>query len=1031
MGRPNGVCMSTKKDSPHTQASDYFWRKAEIMRSLSMQLSSDAQSELYIQLAEHEWRHGNSLQCERACLNSIASAPASRSAHVSYIKFLFFSASDIMALRHMERLPDVLQNDSKIIALIKKIRNLADGCKEDFACLNSFHPKNQKTIPLTVIVPNYNYGRYLAKRLISITTQSWRPAEIIILDDYSRDSSRKIISEFAKQTIIPVKLVFNGYNSGSPFKQWLKGINLAACELIWIAECDDYCDNSFLEKICPLLNNPEVVMAYADSQPVNERDFKFKLPYKYFFTDDKVDINFKNDFIISGFEFMQHGLINCCCIPNASAMVFRKTAFTADMKDITKFGQSGDWLLWNKLATTGKVAYRAETINFHRVRTGGSAGRPKPFARLKETFRIHEYMLGRFPWLYARQDVARRVLKSIEHEYAAYLFTGANDAPTCATSSQFGKEYDKISIKLQSLTSGKSVAGKISGICASSVMLKPIYMQRKCNNMKNLISQEDTRGIKANLEVSKTTLLTVDANRTSDLQNIGVQTTHGVKNSINNNQYEMAVCAESFEREQTAIPHGKTTVTEKSLSTKEDIKHLAFDPDYYAFIYPEYKDSYAFPLQHYLMSGWRQGNNPSPYFNTVYYLSKHPDALTSGISPAEHFLANNSNDIFPCNVSAKENDASICTHMEDAAFYEAFQAGLFDIEYYCEQYDDVPKGILAAKHYAKHGWKEGRNPSLCFEAGRYAKEYLKNISDINPLLHFVESLPRFVEHPYENRILKLKKKAETDKIFDAHFYRTCNPDLKFNDMQLFFHYLLFGWKEGRNPAQIFNTSLYIDEFSCYAICPIIDYYADSSTDKVDYIKSLHNRYLNLISINENTTNNIRQHMGEITAFALKQRGFFDAAWYNLKYNDVNVANVDPLTHFIMFGIWERRETCDNMNIEFYQKENMPIDSDINPLLHYTFVGQSKGFELVLTPVAAQLLAENKILTRQLQEIQNNLEEYCMRIDAKNDGSHASQTNSNARKKIDDLTTECKAAQQKCKNQLEFFVDQLETIFKRK
>lgn len=40
----------------------------------------------------------------------------------------------------------------------------------------------------------------------------------------------------------------NDYNSGSPFKQWQKGIELARGKYIWIAESDDYADFSFWPK---------------------------------------------------------------------------------------------------------------------------------------------------------------------------------------------------------------------------------------------------------------------------------------------------------------------------------------------------------------------------------------------------------------------------------------------------------------------------------------------------------------------------------------------------------------------------------------------------------------------------------------------------------------------------------------------------------------------------------------------------------------------------------------------------------------
>lgn len=110
---------------------------------------------------------------------------------------------------------------------------------------------------------------------------------------------------------------------------------------------------------------------------------------------------------------------------------------------------------------------------------------------------------------------------------------------------------------------------------------------------------------------------------------------------------------------------------------------------------------------------------------------------------------------------------------------------------------------------------------------------------------------------------------------------------------------------------------------------------------------------------------------------------------------------------------------------------MVLDSDINPLMHYVFIGQNNNCEIALTPVAKQLLSENRILTKQLREMQINLEKYCINADAKKVHDTSVQDNIQTRKEIDKLITESKTIKQKCKNQLDFFVDQLEVIFNRK
>ena len=94
---------------------------------------------------------------------------------------------------------------------------------------------------LSVIVPNYNYARFLNARIGSILNQSFQDFELILLDDCSTDNSREVLECYRNNPHVS-HIVFNEQNSGSPFIQWMKGIELARGEYIWIAEADDLAD---------------------------------------------------------------------------------------------------------------------------------------------------------------------------------------------------------------------------------------------------------------------------------------------------------------------------------------------------------------------------------------------------------------------------------------------------------------------------------------------------------------------------------------------------------------------------------------------------------------------------------------------------------------------------------------------------------------------------------------------------------------------------------------------------------------------
>ena len=109
---------------------------------------------------------------------------------------------------------------------------------------------------VSVIVPNYNHAPFLRLRLDSIFNQTFQDFEVIILDDCSTDNSKEIIEEYRNRPQVS-HVVYNETNSGSPFKQWAKGFDLAQGEYIWIAESDDWAELAFLEVFISVLTKNE------------------------------------------------------------------------------------------------------------------------------------------------------------------------------------------------------------------------------------------------------------------------------------------------------------------------------------------------------------------------------------------------------------------------------------------------------------------------------------------------------------------------------------------------------------------------------------------------------------------------------------------------------------------------------------------------------------------------------------------------------------------------------------------------------
>lgn len=116
----------------------------------------------------------------------------------------------------------------------------------------------------------------------------------------------------------------------------------------------------------------------------------------------------------------------------------------------------------------------------------------------------------------------------------------------------------------------------------------------------------------------------------------------------------------------------------ESKKTRENsIASPFFDANYYIENYPEaIKDTRLSPLEFFLNYGYKQGHNPSKYFDTEFYLSTYPDVKSSDINPLVHYI--------------------------------------------------------------ECGWKEGRNPSTQFDTDFYLTTN-PDVKDagVNPLMHYI------------------------------------------------------------------------------------------------------------------------------------------------------------------------------------------------------------------------------------------------------------------------------------------------------
>lgn len=214
----------------------------------------------------------------------------------------------------------------------------------------------------SVIIPNYNHARFLPKRIESVLNQTYQDFELILLDDCSTDESRSVLMQYASDP--RVRAEFNKANSGSSFKQWNKGVQLARGKYVWIAESDDFADEKLLERLVAVLEADEKISyAYCRSWMVDARDEVEGIVPS---VDGAGLARWSNDYCADGTEECRNYFGFSNVVPNASATVIRKAVYDAVGGADERLRLCGDWKLWAAMAMQGKVAYVSEPMNFYR-----------------------------------------------------------------------------------------------------------------------------------------------------------------------------------------------------------------------------------------------------------------------------------------------------------------------------------------------------------------------------------------------------------------------------------------------------------------------------------------------------------------------------------------------------------------------------------------------------------------------------------------------------------------------------------------
>jgi len=229
---------------------------------------------------------------------------------------------------------------------------------------------------ISIAMASYNGEKYINDQVMSIINQTYKPDEIIIVDDFSKDDTKIIIKKIIKrEKNIDIKLYENPQNLGvvATFK---KAIEKATGDIIFLCDQDDIWDSNKIEEmIKPFINDKNLMAVVSGYNIINEKNELEK---------DKI------------YPLKKSGYVNFKLLVKNNIFPGCSMAFRKEIKNFIKKMDKErffihDWYLILVSLTKGDVFYINKPYLKYRIHTNNTIGKN---IKMKKRFSLSERILS-------------------------------------------------------------------------------------------------------------------------------------------------------------------------------------------------------------------------------------------------------------------------------------------------------------------------------------------------------------------------------------------------------------------------------------------------------------------------------------------------------------------------------------------------------------------------------------------------------------------------------------------------------------
>lgn len=235
---------------------------------------------------------------------------------------------------------------------------------------------------VSVIVVNYNQGRFIAQAIDSVLKQTFNDFEIIIVDDGSQDDSFEIINRIRDNCPNKIRFLFHNNNQNLGIQCTYKmGILSAKSKYLAFLEADDQWEINYLKRKVEVLDRyPEVGVVFSKYKIIPENWYGYDMAFRQWVVGLSIPKNrpFQN----------LNNLLKKNNITTFSAFMTRSSLLENLTMDCDRSVLFYDWWILAQLAMRSKFYMDNTSFVLWRQHKESTLG--------KQKFEVHKKMLSVF-----------------------------------------------------------------------------------------------------------------------------------------------------------------------------------------------------------------------------------------------------------------------------------------------------------------------------------------------------------------------------------------------------------------------------------------------------------------------------------------------------------------------------------------------------------------------------------------------------------------------------------------------------------